>query len=88
MAPTIRELAQKMGPDPDGREKTITRYNNVYVKNHEDEVLARLEVHLTNHIALRRRRNYRRHPWDEPSLDCFVFGQIAGENASQEIIAA
>ena len=43
MAPTIRELAQKMGPDPDGRDKTITRYNNVYVKNHEDEVLARLK---------------------------------------------
>lgn len=43
MAPTIRELAQKMGVDPDGREKTITRYNNVYVKNHEDEVLARLQ---------------------------------------------
>lgn len=43
MAPTIRELAQKMGVDSDGREKTITRYNNVYVKDHKDEVLARLQ---------------------------------------------
>ena len=35
-APTIRELAVKMGVDPDGLEKTIDRYNNVLVKNRKD----------------------------------------------------
>lgn len=36
-APTIRELAQKMGVDPDGLEKTIRRYNDVFVKNGRDD---------------------------------------------------
>ena len=36
-APTIRELAEKMGVDPDGLEKTIKRYNDVFFKNDRDD---------------------------------------------------
>lgn len=50
MAPTIRELAQKMGVDPDGLEKTIKRYNDVYVKNQKDEDFGKTAVNLTKRI--------------------------------------
>ena len=95
-----------MGVDPDGLEKTIKRYNDVYVKNQKDEDFGKTAVNLTKRIdqgpfwacytgmtvhhtmgglntnvkaqvldwtgaviprLLCRRRNYRRHPWDEPS---------------------
>lgn len=50
MAPTLRELAQKMGVDPDGLEKTIKRYNDVYVKNQKDEDFGKTAVNLTKRI--------------------------------------
>lgn len=49
-APTIRELAQKMGVDPDGLEKTINRYNNEFVKNQKDPDFNKQAVNLTKRI--------------------------------------
>ncbi|MDO5531170.1 flavocytochrome c [Sutterella sp.] len=49
-APTIRELAEKMGVDPDGLEKTIDRYNNVFVKNGRDDDFQKTAVNLTKRI--------------------------------------
>lgn len=131
-APTIRELAQKMGVDPDGLEKTIKRYNDVYVKNQKDEDFGKTAVNLTKRIdqgpfwacytgmtvhhtmgGLNTNVKAQVLDWTgaviprlyaageitggihgtnrvggNAVLDCFVFGQIAGENASQETIAA
>lgn len=49
-APTIRELAQKMGVDPEGLEKTIDRYNNVLVKNQKDPDFGKAPRNLTKRI--------------------------------------
>ena len=49
-APTIRELAEKMGVDPDGLEKTIKRYNEVFVKNGRDDDFHKQPVNLTKRI--------------------------------------
>ena len=114
-APTIRELAEKMGVDPDGLEKTIKRYKqpvnltkriedgpfwacytgmtvhhtmggiNTNVKaqalDWEGKVIPGLYaageitggIHGTNRVG------------GNAVLDCFVFGQIAGENAAKEV---
>jgi len=37
-APTIKELAKKMGVDPEGLQKTIDRYNNVLIKNNVNSI--------------------------------------------------
>ena len=131
-APTIRELAQKMGVDPDGLEKTIKRYNDVYVKNQKDEDFGKTAVNLTKRIdqgpfwacytgmtvhhtmgGLKTNVKAQVLDWTgaviprryaageitggihatnrvggNAVLDCCVCGQIAGENASQETIAA
>ena len=92
-----------MGVDPDGLEKTIKRYNDVYVKNQKDEDFGKTAVNLTkridqgpfwacytgmtvHHTMGGLNTNVR--VGGNAVLDCFVFGQIAGENASQETIAA
>ncbi len=49
-APTIRELAQKMGVDPDGLEKTLDRYNNDFVKNKKDSDFGKAAHNLTKRI--------------------------------------
>ena len=51
-APTIRELAQKMGVDPDGLEKTIRRYNDEFVKNGKDTDFGKTPVNLTKRIEV------------------------------------
>ena len=49
-APTIRELAEKMGVDPAGLEKTINRYNDEFVKNGVDPDFGKTAVNLTKRI--------------------------------------
>ena len=129
-APTIRELAVKMGLDPDGLEKTIDRYNNVFVKNGKDDDFGKTPVNLTKRIekgpfwacytgmtvhhtmgGLNTNTKAQLLDWQgkvipriyaageitggihgtnrvggNAVLDCFVFGQIAGENAAKETI--
>ena len=129
-APTIRELAVKMGVDPDGLEKTIDRYNNVFVKNGKDDDFGKTPVNLTKRIekgpfwacytgmtvhhtmgGLNTNTKAQLLDWQgkvipriyaageitggihgtnrvggNAVLDCFVFGQIAGENAAKETI--
>ena len=121
-----------MGVDPDGLEKTIKRYNDVYVKNQKDEDFGKTAVNLTKRIdqgpfwacytgmtvhhtmgGLNTNVKAQVLDWTgaviprlyaageitggihgtnrvggNAVLDCFVFGQIAVENASQETIAA
>ena len=128
-APTIRELAQKMGVDPDGLEKTIDRYNNEFVKNGKDTDFNKQPVNLTKRIevgpfwacytgmtvhhtmgGLNTNTKAQCLDWQgkviprlyaageitggihgtnrvggNAVLDCFVFGQIAGENAAKEV---
>ena len=50
-APTIKELAKKMGVDPEGLQKTIDRYNNVLIKNKEDPDFHKAPRNLTRKIA-------------------------------------
>ena len=127
-APTIRELAVKMGVDPDGLEKTIRRYNDEFVKNRKDTDFGKTAVNLTKRIekgpfwacytgmtvhhtmgGLNTNVKAQLLDWTgavipriyaageitggihgtnrvggNAILDCFVFGQIAGENAAQE----
>ena len=127
-APTIRELAQKMGVDPDGLEKTIRRYNDEFVKNGKDTDFGKTPVNLTKRIevgpfwacytgmtvhhtmgGLNTNVKAQCLDWTgaviprlyaageitggihgtnrvggNAVLDCFVFGQIAGENAARE----
>ncbi len=127
-APTIRELAQKMGVDPDGLEKTIRRYNDVFVKNGRDDDFNKQPVNLTKRIedgpfwacytgmtvhhtmgGINTNVKAQALDWEgkvipglyaageitggihgtnrvggNAVLDCFVFGQIAGENAAKE----
>lgn len=129
-APTIRELAQKMGVDPDGLEKTINRYNNEFVKNGKDPDFGKTAVNLTKRIevgpfwacytgmtvhhtmgGLNTNVKAQCLDWTgaviprlyaageitggihgtnrvggNAVLDCFVFGQIAGENAAKEAV--
>lgn len=129
---TIRELAEKMGVDPDGLEKTIDRYNNVFVKNGKDEDFGKTAVNLTKRIekgpfwacytgmtvhhtmgGLNTNTKAQLLDWQgnvipriyaageitggihgtnrvggNAVLDCFVFGQIAGENAAKEVVKA
>ena len=49
-APTIRELAVKMGCDPEGLEKTIKHYNDVIVRNKKDEKFGKAPRNLTKRI--------------------------------------
>lgn len=130
-APTIRELAQKMGVDPEGLEKTIDRYNNVLVKNQKDPDFGKAPRNLTKRIekgpfwacytgmtvhhtmgGINCNTKAQVLDWQgnvvprlyaageitggihgtnrvggNAVLDCFVFGQIAGENAARERIA-
>ncbi len=127
-APTIRELAQKMGVDPDGLEKTVNRYNDEFVKNQKDSDFGKTPVNLTKRIdvgpfwacytgmtvhhtmgGLNTNVKAQCLDWKgniiprlyaageitggihgtnrvggNAILDCFVFGQIAGENAAKE----
>ncbi|MDO4936955.1 MAG: flavocytochrome c [Sutterellaceae bacterium] len=129
-APTIRELAEKMGVDPAGIEKTINRYNNEFVKNRKDPDFNKTAVNLTKKIevgpfwacytgmtvhhtmgGLNTNTKAQCLDWTgaviprlyaageitggihgtnrvggNAVLDCFVFGQIAGENAAKEKI--
>ena len=128
-APTIRELAEKMGVDPDGLEKTIKRYNEVFVKNGRDDDFHKQPVNLTKRIedgpfwacytgmtvhhtmgGINTNVKAQALDWEgkvipglyaageitggihgtnrvggNAVLDCFVFGQIAGENAAKEV---
>ena len=128
-APTIRELAEKMGVDPDGLEKTIKRYNDVFVKNGRDDDFHKQPVNLTKRIedgpfwacytgmtvhhtmgGINTNVKAQALDWEgkvipglyaageitggihgtnrvggNAVLDCFVFGQIAGENAAKEV---
>ena len=130
-APTIRELAEKMGVDPAGLEKTINRYNDEFVKNGVDPDFGKTAVNLTKRIekgpfwarytgmtvhhtmgGLNTNTKAQVLDWQGNAiprlyaageitggihgtnrvggnavLDCFVFGQIAGENAAREKIA-
>ncbi len=130
-APTIRELAEKMGVDPAGLEKTINRYNDEFVKNGVDPDFGKTAVNLTkriekgpfwacytgmtvHHTMGGPNTNTKAQVLDwqgnaiprlyaageitggihgtnrvggNAVLDCFVFGQIAGENAAREKIA-
>lgn len=127
-APTIAELAQKMGVDPKGLQKTIDRYNNEFVKNGKDTDFGKQAVNLTKRIevgpfwacytgmtvhhtmgGLNTNVKAQCLDWQgkviprlyaageitggihgtnrvggNAILDCFVFGQIAGENAAKE----
>ena len=49
-APTIKELAVKMGVDPEGLQKTVDRYNNVIIKNKEDPDFHKAPRNLTRKI--------------------------------------
>ena len=128
-APTIRELAQKMGVDPDGLEATIKRYNG-FVDAKKDEDFNKTAVNLTKKIekgpfwacytgmtvhhtmgGLNTNTKAQCLDWTgaviprlyaageitggihgtnrvggNAVLDCFVFGQIAGENAAKEVV--
>ena len=128
-APTIRELAEKMGVDPAGLEKTINRYNDEFVKNGVDPDFGKTAVNLTkriekgpfwacytcmtvHHTMGGPNTNTKAQVLDwqgnaiprlyaageitggihgtnrvggNAVLDCFVFGQIAGENAAKEV---
>lgn len=128
-APTIRELAQKMGVDPDGLEATIKRYNG-FVDAKKDDDFNKTAVNLTKKIekgpfwacytgmtvhhtmgGLNTNTKAQCLDWTgaviprlyaageitggihgtnrvggNAVLDCFVFGQIAGENAAKEVV--
>ncbi len=49
-APTVKELAVKMGVDPEGLQKTIDRYNNVLVKNKKDPDFGKAPRNLVKRI--------------------------------------
>ena len=128
-APTIRELAEKMGVDPDGLEAGIKRYNG-FVDAKKDEDFGKAERNLTKKIekgpfwacytgmtvhhtmgGLNTNTKAQCLDWTgaviprlyaageitggihgtnrvggNAVLDCFVFGQIAGENAAKEVV--
>ena len=128
-APTIRELAVKMGVDPDGLEATIKRYNG-FVDAKKDDDFNKTAVNLTKKIekgpfwacytgmtvhhtmgGLNTNTKAQCLDWTgaviprlyaageitggihgtnrvggNAVLDCFVFGQIAGENAAKEVV--
>lgn len=128
-APTIRELARKMGVDPDGLEATIKRYNG-FVDAKKDDDFNKTAVNLTKKIekgpfwacytgmtvhhtmgGLNTNTKAQCLDWTgaviprlyaageitggihgtnrvggNAVLDCFVFGQIAGENAAKEVV--
>ena len=130
-ADTIRELAVKMGVDPDGLEAEVKRYNG-FVEAGKDEDFGKTAVNLTKKIkkgpfwacytgmtvhhtmgGLNTNVKAQCLDWTgtviprlyaageitggihgtnrvggNAVLDCFVFGQIAGENAAKEDVKA
>ena len=130
-ADTIRELAVKMGVDPDGLEAEVKRYNG-FVEAGKDEDFGKTAINLTKKIekgpfwacytgmtvhhtmgGLNTNVKAQCLDWTgtviprlyaageitggihgtnrvggNAVLDCFVFGQIAGENAAKEDVKA